>query len=148
MKCEKGFDYPGISVVYFCHDGKGNFVMAKRSENARDENNRWDIGGGALEFGEKVEDNLRKEIKEEYLTDIIDYEFLGYSDTFREHKGKKTHWLALEFKVLVDPEKVGNGEPHKFSEIKWFKIDNLPKNLHSELPGFFEKHKSILSNTR
>ena len=32
---QKGVDFVGISVVYFCHDGKGKFVMAKRSEQAR-----------------------------------------------------------------------------------------------------------------
>lgn len=42
----KGVDYIGVCVVYFCHDGKGEFVMAKRSSNARDEHGRWDIGGG------------------------------------------------------------------------------------------------------
>jgi len=141
---EKGFDYPGIAVVYFCHDGKGNFVMAKRSENARDEHGKWDTGGGALEFGEGIEDCLRKEIKEEYLADVIEFEFLGYEDTFREHNGRKTHWVSLAFKVLVDPKEVSNGEPHKFSEIVWFTFDNLPENLHSELPGFFEKYKDRL----
>ena len=45
---KKGEDYIGVSVVYFCHDGKGNFVMAKRSENCRDEIGNWDIGGGGL----------------------------------------------------------------------------------------------------
>jgi hypothetical protein len=53
---EKGLDYTGISVVYFCHDGNGNFLMQKRGKNCRDENGRWDIGGGALE----VEDSVKK----------------------------------------------------------------------------------------
>lgn len=139
-----GFDYPGVGVVYFCHDGKGNFVMAKRSRNTRDEHSKWDIGAGALEFGEKVEEALRKEIKEEYMTDVLDYEFLGYRDVHRKHDNKKTHWLTLDFKVLVDPKKVTNGEPHKFSDISWFTFDNLPENLHSELPRFFKKYKDKL----
>lgn len=60
---KRGIDYIGNSVVYFCHDGKGNFVMAKRSANARDEHGKWDIGGGGLEFGEKVEDEFEKRNK-------------------------------------------------------------------------------------
>lgn len=138
---KKGFDYPGISVVYFCHDGKGRFVMAKRSQNARDEHSRWDIGGGGLEFGEKVEENLKKEIKEEYCADVLECEFLGYRDVHRVHNGKKTHWVALDFKVLVDPKKVAIGEVEKFDEIGWFTLKNLPENLHSELPAFFERYK-------
>ena len=43
---QKGIDFIGITTVFFCHDGKGKFLMAKRSKNARDEHGRWDIGGG------------------------------------------------------------------------------------------------------
>lgn len=140
----KGVDYVGVSICYFCHDGKGNFVMAKRSENCRDEHGKWDTGGGALEFGDDVLERLKKEIKEEYLTDVLDCEFLGYDDVHREHGGKKTHWVALLFKVLVDREKVQIGEPHKFSDIGWFTLDTLPDNLHSSLPNFFKKYKDKL----
>ena len=87
------------------------------------------MAGG--EFGDTVENTLRKEIKEEYGTDILDFEFLGYQDVHREYKGKKTHWVALCFKVLVEREKVKNGEPHKFDEVKWFKLKDFPKPLHS-----------------
>jgi len=34
---KKGIDFTGVSIVYFCHDGKGNFLMQKRSQQARDE---------------------------------------------------------------------------------------------------------------
>ncbi len=140
----KGIDYTGIAVVYFCHDGKGKFVMGLRNPNTRDEHNRWDINGGAVEFGDTIEDTLRKEIKEEYGADVIDYEFLGYRDVHRQHNGKQTHWITLDFKVLVDPAQVKNGEPHKFDAVDWFTLNTLPENLHSQLPTFLEKYKKVL----
>lgn len=143
-KYKKGIDYTGVTIVYFCHDGKGNFVMAKRSKNARDEHGKWDIGGGGLEFNATVEGTLRKEIKEEYCTDVLEYEFLGFRDVHRELQGKPTHWIALDFKVLIDPAKVKNGEPHKFDEIKFFRFDNMPTSLHSQLPYFLEKYNDKL----
>lgn len=132
----KGFDYPGVSIVFFCHDGKGNFVMAKRGQNARDEQGAWDIGGGGLDFGISVQETLKKEIGEEYCTDVLEYEFLGYMDVHRVHKGEKTHWIALSFKVLVDPQKVALGEPHKFDDIGWFTLETLPVKVHSAFPEF------------
>lgn len=129
---KKGEDYTGITIIYTCHDGDGNYLLNKRGINCRDEQGSWDFGGGGLEFGDTVENTLRKEIMEEYCTDVISYEFLGYRDVHRENNGKKTHWLALDFKVLVDPKKVKNGEPHKFDEIGWFKLDQLPTPLHSQ----------------
>ena len=97
-------------------------MFNKRSKNCRDEIGTWDQGGGGLEFGETVENTLRKEIMEEYCTDVLDFEFLGYRDVHRENDGVKTHWIALDFKVLVDKSKVKIGEPHKFDEIGWFKL--------------------------
>jgi len=75
---QKGIDCIGITVVYFCHDGKGNFLLSKRSKNCRDEHNTWDPGGGGLEFGDTVEKTLKREIKEEYCAEILLSEFLGF----------------------------------------------------------------------
>lgn len=141
---QKGADYTGVSVVYFCHDGKKNFIMAKRGQNCRDEQGKWDIGGGGVEFGVPIEENLRNEIREEYGTDVLNFEFLGFRDVHREQNGKKTHWVALDFKVLVDKEKAKNGEPHKFDAVEWFTLDTLPSPLHSQLPAFLKKYDSQL----
>lgn len=146
LDLKKGTDFIGVSIVYFCHDGKGNFVMAKRSQNSRDEKGRWDIGGGGLEFGDTVENTLKKEIKEEYCTDVLSFEFLGYRDVHREQEGKKTHWIALDFKVLIDPKQVKNGEPHKFDDVKWFTLKTLPdeKEIHSQIPNFLKSYRGKL----
>lgn len=141
---KKGKDYTGITIVFFCHDGKENYLLNKRSCSCRDEHGRWDPGGGGLDFGDTVKETLKKEIAEEYCTDIIDYEFLGYRDVHREHNGNKTHWIALDFKVHIDREKVQNGEPHKFEELKWFSMENLPSPLHSQFQSCLSLYKNRL----
>jgi len=140
----KSIDYTGITIIFFCHDGHGHYLLNKRSKNCRDEHGRWDCGGGALDFGNKVEDTLRKEIKEEYDADILEHEFLGFRDVHRIHEGKKTHWVALDFRVLLNRDQVKNGEPHKFDEIGWFKLNDLPEPLHSQFPNALEKYKDKL----
>ena len=141
---KKGEDYTGVTVVYACHDGKGNYLFQKRSNNCRDERERWDVGGGAVDFGDTIEETLRKEIREEYGTEVLGYEFLGYRDVHREHEGKKTHWVALDFKVLVDPVLVKNGEPHKFDEVGWFRAGAFPEPQHSQLPVFLKNYRDRL----
>lgn len=118
--------------------------MAKRGRNARNEHGRWDIGGGSIEFGDTAEETLRKEIREEYGTDVLDFEFLGYRDVLLESGGQPTHWLALDFKVHVDPEKVKNGEPHIFDDIGWFTFDTIPEQAHSQLPKFLDLYRERL----
>jgi len=139
-----GIDYPGVSVVFFCHDGNGDFLMNKRSKNCRDEHDRWDIGAGAVRLYENLTDALEREIREEYCTSILNCEFLGYRDVHRQDNEFKTHWVTHDFKVLVDSSKAKNGEPHKFDEIGWFRLDNLPFPLHSQLLHFLEIYKNKL----
>ncbi len=60
-----------------------------------------------------------------------------------EDEGLKTHWIALDFLVLVDRSIVQNGEPHKFDDVRWFRIDALPSFVHSQAPKILEKYKHI-----
>ena len=137
---KKGTDYIGVGVVFLCHDGNGKFLMHRRSAHTRDEHGKWDFGAGGVEFGHTIEETLRKEIREEYCTDVLGYEFIGYMDVHREHEGKPTHWISLAFKVLVDSASVRIGEPDMCDEIGWFTLDALPTGLHSQIPKFLEMH--------
>lgn len=140
----KGHDHIGVTVTYLCHDGEGNYVLQKRGAGCRDEHGVWDGGGGAVELHDTVESTLRKEIQEELCTDILESEYLGFRDVHRVHNGEPTHWIALDFRVLVDRNKVQNGEPHKFDEIAWFPLGAFPENLHSQLPHALVKYADRL----
>ena len=140
----KGIDHVGVAVVYFCHDGNGNVLFSKRNENCRDEHGRWDIGGGGVEHGDSVLETLKTEILQEYCTDILNSEFLGYRDVMREENGKKSHWITLDFKVLVDKGKVKNGEPHKFDRVEWYSFHNMPEPQHSQMEEFLRLYKDKL----
>jgi 8-oxo-dGTP diphosphatase len=142
---KQGVDYIGVCVTFACHDGQGNFLLAKRGQNSRDERGTWDCGGGAIDFGDNIEQTLRKEIKEEYCTDVLDFEFMGYRDVHRVNDdGLKTHWIALDFKVRVDREQAANGEPHKLDEIGWFPLDSFPSPVHSQIPVWFKQNEQKL----
>lgn len=141
---KKGEDYIGVTVSFLCHDGAGNVVLSKRGVNCRDEHGRWDCGGGSIEFGHTAEETVRKEIKEEYCADAIAIVFLGFRDVFREQNGKKTHWISLDYHVLVDKATVANGEPHKLDAVAWFPLNSLPEPMHSQWPAFLKLYQARL----
>lgn len=142
---KKGFDYIGVTAVTICHDGEGNYLLGQRSDKCRDEHFRWDIvGSGGVEFGEPVEEAIRREVKEETGADVKKIEPLGYRDVHREHDGVQTHWLALDFKVEIDRDQVHNPEPEQCLELRWCKLDALPEPMHSQWPVFYEQHKDKL----
>lgn len=137
LRKHKGKSFVGVTTAFSCHDGKGHLLLAKRSKNTRDEHGRWDVGAGGLKHGQAVEDNMRRELKEEYGVEPIKTEFIGYFDAFRTgDDGQPTHWLAMCFAVLVDPAKVKIGEPDMVDEIGWFSLDKLPSPMHSQFDNF------------
>lgn len=128
----KGIDYIGVSASFIVHDGNGRILLHMRGAEAQDENGRWDVGGGSIEFGETIVETVRREIKEELCAKALDIEFLTVYDAFRELGGHKTHWIAIMHTVRVDPAEVQIGEPHKMAELGWFTSDILPSPLHSQ----------------
>jgi 8-oxo-dGTP diphosphatase len=137
----RGVDHIGVTVCSIIHDGRGNVLLMKRGQKARDERGRWDICGGAVEFGESIDDAIRREVMEELCAEALDIDFLKVYDAHREHEGSKTHWIALVHSVRVDPRTVSIGEPHKIDEIGWFTSDSLPNPLHSQ---FYKSYKTAI----
>lgn len=128
----RGIDHIGVTIASIIHDGNGRILLMKRGPKARDERGRWDICGGALEFGESIDEGIRREVMEELCAQVEDIDFLTVYDAHREHEGNKTHWVALLYAVRIDPKQAKIGEPHKISEIGWFNQDDLPSPQHSQ----------------
>lgn len=128
-----GFDYPGVSCAFLCHDGARRFLLHRRSERCRDEHGTWDSGAGAIEFGETFEEAVAREVREEYLASPREVRFLGATNVLRRDRGAPTHWVALSFAVLINPDEAGIGEPEKIDELGWFATDSLPDPRHSQL---------------
>jgi ADP-ribose pyrophosphatase YjhB (NUDIX family) len=130
---KRGVEFIGVTCSFVCHDGNGKVLMHKRSQNCRDEQGRWDNGGGAHEFGDDIEQTIKREIKEEYGAKAFNLKFIKVYDAHRQlDDGTPTHWLAVLYAAEVNPSQVKNNEPHKIDEIGWFTLDNLPKPLHSQ----------------
>lgn len=139
-----GIDYTGVSVVMLCHDGQGRLLMHKRSQNCRDEQGKWDCGGGKLEFGENLSQAVLREVKEEYGCEgQIDQQLASYAIS-REKEGKVSHWVAVPFIIRVDPAKAMCNEPASMEEVGWFALSQLPEPYHPGLDLILREHRDSL----
>lgn len=108
-------------------------LLLKRSMNAKIWPGKWHCVTGSIEMGETPQEAIIREGKEELNISIhppklattvhaIEKDFLCENQEF----------FALELFFLYNPNKklqLINNEPHKHSEIAWFDIHNLPKNM-------------------
>jgi len=142
---KKGVDFIGITVSFYCHDGKGNYVMHKRGTNCRDEQGTWSFGGGTVELGESLDTALIREIQEEYGTTPIEHTCLGFDEKFRTlPDGTPTHWIGFRYLARVNPTEVTNNEADKHYELVWITLNDLPNQLHSQELGDLNKYRSQL----
>jgi len=149
LRKHKGTSFVGITTCFVMYTKNGEFFMAKRSNNTRDEHGRWEIQGGGLKFGQTAEENAIREMKEESRATPLKVDFLGYRDVFRENKnGDKTHWLALDFAILVDKNEVKINEPDMFDDSGWFTLSKQPTPVHSQhkvlINKYLKKLKKII----
>lgn len=130
-----GVDTIGISTSFYCHNRKGEWLLHKRSDACRDEKGMWDSGGGKLEFGLTLEENVLKEIREEYCCKAIIEEQLPAITLIRKTSEEvTTHWIVVPFILLIPEEEeksVQIGDVEKMSALKWFSFPSLPHPLHS-----------------
>ena len=147
IRKHKGTSFTGITTVFWCYNDNEQIFLAKRSKNARDEHGRWDAGAGGLKHGQTLEDNVRRELKEEYDVEPLRLDFIGYRDALRKlDDGTPTHWLVMDFAIKVDPSKLKINEPHMFDDSGWFTLDKLPSPLHTQFGAFLRLHGDKLKH--
>jgi mutator protein MutT len=125
---KRGVDYIGVAVGAMILNDKGEVLLCKRSQRAYNERGCWEVPGGAVEFGEKLEDAIRREIREELGVEIELIEQFPAADHIIP--GDKQHWVPTTFLAKLMP---GNTpkimEPIKCDALDWFSIDRLPTPL-------------------
>jgi len=136
-----GIDYTGVTVVFGCHDGKGKFLLTKRGPGARDEQGTWEFGGGTLEFGESVEEALRREMQEEYGCYGEISEVLAPFSLNRVINGIKTHWILLPHIMKINPDHFRANPDEHVADFGWFRLEDFPTPMHPGEIKIMEHYK-------
>lgn len=106
-----------VAVKAVIQNKEGKFLIVR-------EGGRWQAVGGRLEKGEKLEEGLRRETREE--TGIIDLEVgkvIHVDEWFSKPEGELKHIVALFFLCSVDSGEVVLSDEHQ--EFAWVTVDDL-----------------------
>jgi 16S rRNA (cytidine1402-2'-O)-methyltransferase len=91
----------------------------------------WGIPGGKIKFGERAEDALRREVKEETNLDVEDIRFVMVQDCIHSREFyRDAHFLLLNYRCIARgrQEVRLNDEAEKFQWISPDKALDLPLN--------------------
>ena len=124
---QRGIDYIGVGVGAIIVDDHGRLFLARRGPQAKNERGLWEFPGGAVEFGERLADALRREIREKYGIEIQVGELLDVADHILPEEGQ--HWVSPSFICSIVSGEPTICEKAKCTEIGWFAPDKMPDDL-------------------
>jgi nucleoside triphosphatase len=97
MMAEQQFPEPTVGALIFNSEDK---VFLMRSHKWRDS---YIMPGGHIELGERMEDALKREIKEETNLDVYDIEFICFQESaFDDVFWKKRHFIFFDYACRTD----------------------------------------------
>ena len=120
-----GRDYIGVGCGAFILNENKELLLLQR--NKAPEKGCWSIPGGKVELFERMENAVKREIKEETDADIEVIKLLGICNHIvnDEH----VHWVSPSYLCKITRGEPRIVEPLKHSNMKWFGLDELPENL-------------------
>jgi nucleoside triphosphatase len=133
IMAKQKFPEPTVGGLIFNPEGK-IFLMKSHKWS-----NRYTVPGGHIELGEKIEDALKREIKEETGLDIYDIEFVCVQEfIFGESFWKKSHFIFFDYACRTKSTKVKlNDEAQEYvwttlEEVFKLPIDSYTKYMIEE----------------
>jgi 8-oxo-dGTP diphosphatase len=141
---KRGIDYIGVAVGAVIVDNKGRLLVAMRGPDSKNERGLWEFPGGAVEYGEKLADALKREMKEELGIEISVGELLDVVDHILAEENQ--HWVSSTFICKIIHGKPEIREPGKCTDIGWFLPSEMPENLTQITRENLTHYKQYLLN--
>lgn len=125
-RMQRGIDYISVGVGAIIVDDQGRLFLARRDPQTKNERGLWEFPDGAVEFGERLADALKREIREEYGVEIAVGELLDVMDHILPTEGQ--HWVSPTFICHITSGVPTIREPGKCTETGWFAPKDVPED--------------------
>lgn len=122
-----GTDYIGVAVGAIVFNDDGEVFLSQRGPNATNERGTWEFPGGKVDYGERLQDALKREFREEYDMVIEVGALLDVDDHILVDE--KQHWVSTTYLARHAAGEPRIREPEKCVAIGWFSLDHLPEPL-------------------
>lgn len=136
---------------------ESRLLMVKKSKDDPKNPNKWEVPGGRMEFGEAVEEHIKREVKEEVGLDIqIGEPFAIWTWKIKKQKADGTseevQIVAVASVCYADTTTItdiGQVEDDYLSDIKWVPINevmnyDLIPDIIPVMEKFLKRHSETL----
>jgi ADP-ribose pyrophosphatase YjhB (NUDIX family) len=105
----------------------------------------WRVPGGRTEHGEKLEETLIREMKEETDITFENPKFIGFGQDQQFHIKDKKETSRLIIFFYVKTNKEIKLDPDEAEDFKWVTLDELKKidNKEGALSDLFKRNKDL-----
>ncbi len=122
--------------VYGLIINSGKIALVLKSRGAY--TGKLDLPGGSIEHGEKPEETLKREIKEELNADVKSYKLFDAEsvvvDWLHHEEMENMHHIGIFYKVSLKNKDLKNDADGQDSlGAKWYDIDSLKESMVSPL---------------
>lgn len=112
---------------------EGKLLLVKKSADDPFHPNEWEVPGGRMEFGEKLDEHIKREVKEEVGLDIIPREPFAMWTWILEKKGdngevNKSQIVAVGSRceaINFNIDESGRMEDDFLADTAWVPIDKV-----------------------
>ena len=107
-------------------------------EHTKNERSYWLLPGGGVDWGESLEEAVKREFLEETNLTVKIEEFLFISETLAPDKTK--HAINLYFKVKRESGELALGDDSVLSDLKFFTLEEMDKiKIYPNVNGILKK---------
>jgi len=142
---KKGVDYIGVGCGCLIVNDQHQVLLIKRTDKSQwGGGGFWSQPGGAIEFGEHIEDAIKREIKEELNIDIELFGPKIYAEDITTKDGTTKHRFTWARFAKIIWWKLTVMEPEKHEAAEWFDLDTLPTNITPYTLPYIQAYKEWL----
>ncbi len=126
-----------VAAMGILYNEEKGLLLEKRTDTGE-----WCTPGGAIELGESLEDALKREIKEETNLDISNPRLFDIKANVHMvyPNNDEVYYTDVVYEINeFFGELKSDGES---TELKFFDLDNLPKNIMPTQIGYIERFVS------
>lgn len=122
-------DYIWVWTGAIIFNNENKVLITKRGKDSKNEVGKWEFPGGTVEFGERCEDTIKREVKEDLDIDIEVIELVWVVNHII--KDEKQHWVSPVYKSKYISGKEKIMEPWKMEAFEWIYIENIVEDILS-----------------